>query len=125
MAVTRRSGQTRSMKTMAIAPDRPEGLRNNEITDAGRWRTVLARDRAADGAFVYAVATTGVYCRPSCASRRPKRENVAFFEPPAAARRAGSRACRRCRPDDAAVADPWIEKIRRACVYLANVEGHP
>ena len=88
------------------------------------WNAVVARDRAADGAFVYAVRTTGVYCRPSCASRRPHRENVAFFESVDEAQRAGFRACRRCHPD-AAVADPWTDKIRRACVYLANVDGHP
>jgi AraC family transcriptional regulator, regulatory protein of adaptative response / methylated-DNA-[protein]-cysteine methyltransferase len=67
-----------------------------------------------------------VYCRPSCPSRRPRRDRVAFFETADAARRAGFRACLRCRPDDvAAAADPWVEKIRRASVYLANVEGHP
>ena len=97
-------------------------------TDAGddaRWRAVLARDRRGDGRFVYAVRSTGVYCRPSCPSRRPRREVVSFFDAPADAERAGFRACRRCTPRDAAVADPWIDKIRRACVYLANVEGHP
>jgi len=89
------------------------------------WQSVLARDRRADGTFVYAVRSTGVYCRPSCASRRPRREVVAFFPDPDAAEQAGFRACRRCRPREAQAADPWIEKIRRACVYLANVEGHP
>jgi len=88
------------------------------------WNSVIARDHQADGAFVYAVRTTGVYCRPSCASRRPRKENVAFFDTTTAARRAGYRPCRRCHPDEAA-ADPWIDKIRRACVYLANVDGHP
>lgn len=63
------------------------------------WRAVVARDRAADEAFVYAVRTTGVYCRPSCPSRRANRANVAFFETPATAAAAGFRACRRCRPD--------------------------
>ena len=91
----------------------------------GRWHSVLARDRAADGLFVYAVRSTGVYCRPSCASRRPRRDRVEFFEDAADARAAGYRACRRCRPDDGAVADPWIERIQRACVYLSNVDGHP
>src|SRR6516225_7529353 len=89
------------------------------------WNSVLARDRGADGAFVYAVSSTGVYCRPSCPSRRPRRENVAFFDTTDEARRAGFRACRRCRPDETTAADPWIDKIRRACVYLANVDGHP
>jgi AraC family transcriptional regulator of adaptative response/methylated-DNA-[protein]-cysteine methyltransferase len=89
------------------------------------WNSVVARDRTADGAFVYAVSSTGVYCRPSCPSRRPRREHVAFFDSTDAARRAGFRACKRCRPDQSPAADPWIDKIRRACVYLANVDGHP
>ena len=87
---------------------------------------MLEHDRGADGSFVYAVRSTGVYCRPSCPSRRPRRDRVAFFETPDAAREAGFRACLRCRPDTTeAAADPWVEKIRRACVYLSNVEGHP
>lgn len=62
------------------------------------WNAVAARDRRADGAFVYAVRTTGVFCRPSCAARAPRRENVAFFDSAAKAMQAGFRACRRCRP---------------------------
>ncbi len=62
------------------------------------WRRVLARDATADGKFVYAVRTTGIYCRPSCPSRRPKRESVEFFPAPAAAERAGFRPCKRCAP---------------------------
>jgi AraC family transcriptional regulator of adaptative response/methylated-DNA-[protein]-cysteine methyltransferase len=96
------------------------------LNDAARWNAVLGHDRDADGLFVYAVRSTGIYCRPSCPSRRPRRDRVAFFETGDAARRAGFRACRRCRPDETtAAADPWVEKIRRACVYLTNVDGHP
>lgn len=80
------------------------------------WAAVLARDGAADGAFVYAVATTGVYCRPSCPSRRPRRENVTFFADAAAAERAGFRACARCGPSGAA--DRAGAAVRRAVVYL-------
>lgn len=68
-------------------------------TDAARWAALVARDAEADGAFFYAVKTTGVFCRPSCASRMPRRENVAFFETPAAAREAGFRPCKRCQPE--------------------------
>ena len=94
--------------------------------DTLRWQAVEARNRAADGVFVYAVSSTGIYCRPSCPSRRPRRDRVAFFDTPEGARNAGFRACKRCRPNDAVTdADPWIEKIRRACVYLSNVDGHP
>lgn len=67
--------------------------------DELRWRDVVARSRAADGAFVYAVTSTGVYCRPSCPSRRPRRDRVRFFPTPATASAAGFRACKRCRPD--------------------------
>jgi AraC family transcriptional regulator of adaptative response/methylated-DNA-[protein]-cysteine methyltransferase len=95
------------------------------LSDIDRWQAVAARDRRADGLFVYAVRSTGIYCQPSCASRRPRKDRVAFFETPDAAESAGFRACRRCRPRDAAARDPWIEKVQRACVYLANVEGHP
>src|SRR5437899_1387384 len=66
--------------------------------DAARWEAVVARDRRADGHFVYAVRSTGVYCRPSCASRRPRRAVVTFYDDPALAERAGFRACRRCKP---------------------------
>jgi AraC family transcriptional regulator, regulatory protein of adaptative response / methylated-DNA-[protein]-cysteine methyltransferase len=96
------------------------------LNDAARWHAVLAHDRSVDGAFVYAVRSTGVYCRPSCPSRRPRRDRVAFFETPELARGAGFRACRRCKPDELTTrADPWVERIRRACVYLSNVDGHP
>ncbi len=88
------------------------------------WKAVLARDASADGTFVYAVSSTGIYCKPSCASRRPRRDRVVFFDAPADASRAGYRACKRCRPDAVNAVDPWIDKIRRACVYLANVDGH-
>jgi AraC family transcriptional regulator of adaptative response/methylated-DNA-[protein]-cysteine methyltransferase len=96
----------------------------NQMTDSERWQTVLARQASADGQFVYAVRSTGIYCRPSCPSRRPTRSRVEFFDAPADAERAGYRACRRCHPRDHAT-DPWVEKVRRACVYLANVEGQP
>jgi AraC family transcriptional regulator of adaptative response/methylated-DNA-[protein]-cysteine methyltransferase len=82
-------------------------------TDA-RWQAVLARDRASDGRFVYAVRSTGVYCRPSCPSRRPRRHQVAFFDLPALAEREGFRACRRCKPNDA-VTDPTRELAEEVC----------
>lgn len=63
------------------------------------WEAVLRRDPARDATFVFAVRTTGIFCRPSCAARRPKRENVEFFADPSAARLAGYRPCRRCHPD--------------------------
>ena len=73
--------------------------RNMELkSDKARWNAVVRRDRAADGTFVCAVTTTGVFCRPSCSSRRPNRENVVFFPTCEEAERAGFRACKRCKP---------------------------
>src|SRR5207249_8039466 len=86
------------------------------------WQSVQARDRRADGTFVYAVASTGVYCRPSCASRRPRRDRVRFFEGASEAERSGFRACKRCRPEEVPV-DPWVEKVQRACRHLARIDG--
>jgi len=88
-------------------------------TDEIRWARVLARDAGADGAFVYAVASTGVYCRPSCPSRRPGRDKVAFFALPALAEAAGFRACKRCRPADAPARDPRLAAVARAIDAIA------
>jgi AraC family transcriptional regulator, regulatory protein of adaptative response / methylated-DNA-[protein]-cysteine methyltransferase len=82
------------------------------------WHAVSQRAREADGAFVYVVRSTGIYCRPSCPSRRPVRDRVEFFPLPEAAERAGYRACRRCKPRDAASADPAIERVRKACAAI-------
>jgi AraC family transcriptional regulator, regulatory protein of adaptative response / methylated-DNA-[protein]-cysteine methyltransferase len=77
------------------------------------WAAVMGRDGQRDGTFVYAVTSTGVYCRPSCPSRRPHRQNVLFFDVPDAAEHAGFRACRRCKPrDEAAPTAAMIEKVR-------------
>ena len=89
-----------------------------------RWRIVLARDRRYDGAFVYAVRSTGIYCRPSCASRRPRRSVVTFFPVPELAERAGFRPCRRCRPGLPAASDPQVARVRELCRYLdAHVDA--
>ena len=91
-----------------MIPSATELMRNTaSTTTAGRtslneataWNSVLARDPAADENLFYGVTTTGIYCRPSCPSRRPKRENIAFFSSTEAAERAGFRACQRCRPN--------------------------
>jgi AraC family transcriptional regulator, regulatory protein of adaptative response / methylated-DNA-[protein]-cysteine methyltransferase len=68
--------------------------------DAARWQAVLERDPGADGVFYYAVRSTGIYCRPICPARRPRREQVAFFPSPEAAKQSGFRACRRCQPGE-------------------------
>ncbi|MGC4085067.1 MAG: Ada metal-binding domain-containing protein [Vicinamibacterales bacterium] len=90
--------------------------------DTRRWDAVLARDRAMDGRFVYGVTSTGIFCRPSCPSRRPTtRARVRFFETPAQAAQAGFRACRRCRPLEHG--DRWIEKVAVACRTIADADA--
>jgi len=91
-----------------------------------RWAAVAGHDPAADGRFVYAVRTTGIYCRPSCRSRRPRRENVAYYPTPAAAAAGGFRPCRRCRPDAAdssALPRGAAEAVGRAVAYLQKEPG--
>lgn len=88
------------------------------------WRAVRDRDRSADGCFVYAVRSTGVYCRPGCPSRPARRENVTFYAAPAAAEAAGYRPCKRCRPKEhpgARVA----EAVRHACALIEAAEEQP
>jgi AraC family transcriptional regulator of adaptative response/methylated-DNA-[protein]-cysteine methyltransferase len=85
-----------------------------------RWRALAARDAAADGTFVYGVTSTGIYCRPSCPSRRPRADRVRFFDTTTDARQEGFRACKRCRPDAVGLAQPGIEAVRLASAYLAT-----
>lgn len=90
--------------------------------DDPRWHAVLARDAAAEGRFVYSVATTGVYCRPACAARTPNPRNVAFHADPAAAEAAGFRPCKRCRPDQAPLAERQAALIATACRRIEAAE---
>jgi len=88
------------------------------------WQAVLTRDKHSDGTFVYAVRSTGIYCNPSCAARRPRREQVVFFPQPEAAEQAGYRACRRCRPQEASVYQLQLEMVQHACHYIdTHLEG--
>ncbi|MEQ8662026.1 MAG: bifunctional DNA-binding transcriptional regulator/O6-methylguanine-DNA methyltransferase Ada [Gammaproteobacteria bacterium] len=86
---------------------------------------MCARQRAADGRFVYAVRTTGIFCHPSCPSRQPRRENVAFFADAAAALAAGFRACKRCRPSGPGSAAAEAALVARACALIEAAESPP
>lgn len=88
-----------------------------------RWTAVQQRDRQADGTFVYGVRTTGIFCRPSCASRQPRRENVRLFADPMAARRAGFRPCKRCRPESDP--EPGVAAVERACRHIEALSRPP
>src|ERR1043166_6862735 len=84
-------------------------------SDDDRWAAVARRDRRADGAFYYSVRTTGVYCRPSCAARQARRENVRFHVSCADAEAAGFRPCRRCRPNEAPLVERQATAVAAAC----------
>ena len=88
------------------------------------WQAVLARDARQDGRFVFAVSSTGVYCRPSCPAKRPRRENVTFFVRPAEAEKAGYRACLRCRPK-AAGASLQAELVKAVCRHIEQHLDEP
>lgn len=85
-----------------------------------RWRAVEARDTGHDGVFVYGVRSTGVYCRPSCASRRPRYSQVVFFPVPELAEQAGFRPCKRCRPNLYPAPDPQLHIVRRICQQIED-----
>jgi AraC family transcriptional regulator of adaptative response/methylated-DNA-[protein]-cysteine methyltransferase len=106
------------MSIIAVAPSAaPEFL-----SDADRWQAVAERDRRADGHFYYSVATTGVYCRPSCGARLPRRENVTFHVTTRDAAQAGFRACKRCRPDET---DRQAAAVAQACRTIEQSESAP
>jgi AraC family transcriptional regulator of adaptative response/methylated-DNA-[protein]-cysteine methyltransferase len=90
-----------------------------------RWARVVERDAGADGQFFYSVRTTGVYCRPSCASRRARPENVAFHATRAEAEKAGFRPCKRCRPDQPSLAERHAAAVTRACRVIEAADELP
>jgi AraC family transcriptional regulator, regulatory protein of adaptative response / methylated-DNA-[protein]-cysteine methyltransferase len=93
------------------------------LDDDERWQAVQARDGRFDGSFVYAVRSTGIYCRPSCPSRRPKRDRVVFYHTATEAERAGFRSCHRCEPNrEDSVQE---ELVRRAIAFIEGRDGEP
>jgi AraC family transcriptional regulator of adaptative response/methylated-DNA-[protein]-cysteine methyltransferase len=93
--------------------------------DEGRWAAVVHRDRNADGHFYYSVRTTGVYCRPSCASRVARRENVRFHATREEAEEAGFRPCKRCRPNAPALTEQRSAGVAKACRLIETAEDVP
>ncbi len=110
-------------------PRRSRGLTggrstDERSTDEQRWGAILARDSARDGEFVFAVSSTGVYCRPSCPARRPRRENVTFFLRPESAEKAGFRACLRCRPNSF-IGNHRSSLAKEICRYIEQHVDEP
>ncbi|WP_435102112.1 bifunctional DNA-binding transcriptional regulator/O6-methylguanine-DNA methyltransferase Ada [Arhodomonas sp. AD133] len=104
--------------------ERSRGAMSADDLDEHRWHLVLERRGEPGSRFVYAVTTTGVYCRPTCASRKPKRDNVVFFSDAVSAERAGFRPCQRCRPDKASTSAHGAA-IEQACRRLESAENEP
>jgi len=104
--------------------DQSRGGKNNDKGQDLRWQAVLSRDANEDGKFVFAVSSTGVYCRPSCAAKRPRRANVTFFAQPDQAEKAGYRACLRCRPRAIAGHDT-TETVKAICRYIEQHLDEP
>lgn len=95
------------------------------VTADRRWAAIVARDATADGQFFFSVRTTGVYCRPSCAARTPRPENVAFHDSTAAAEQAGFRACKRCQPNLPPLAERHAALVAGLCRHIDAAETPP
>lgn len=115
---------TENLQTMPSTPTIPAQQAPVDAASDARWGAVMTRDASRDGEFVFAVSTTGVYCRPSCAARRPRRENVEFFRGPEQAERAGYRACLRCRPK-AISGNSRADGVKAICRYIEQHLDEP
>lgn len=109
------------IRMMENAPPHPEPALDDELC----WAAMAARDGSFDGRFYYSVATTGVYCRPSCPSRQARRENVRFHETRGAAEAAGFRPCKRCKPDIAPLQEHYARTVALACRLIETAEEPP
>jgi AraC family transcriptional regulator of adaptative response/methylated-DNA-[protein]-cysteine methyltransferase len=112
----RKEAGTMSTKTEALAA---------AVVSDPRWAAVVARDAGADGSYFYSVKTTGVYCRPSCAARAARPENVDFHPTAAAAEQAGFRACKRCKPGQPSLAEQQAGQVAELCRFIQSAEQAP
>src|SRR5262245_47014273 len=96
------------METLALSKQKNQ-LKLGLMDEDRYWKAVLNRDSGFDGRVFFGVRSTGIYCRPSCPARRPRREQVVFFHLPEIAERAGFRSCKRCHPRNTATRDPHVE----------------
>ena len=113
------------MPRIASNPASAPSSANPASLDDTRWHAFMERDPAFDGRFFVAVKTTGIYCRPSCPAKRPKRDNVRFYATGAEAARAGFRPCKRCKPDQPSLAGQHAAMIEAACRTIERAETEP
>src|ERR1700724_289553 len=110
---------------MTMTLERPQPSMPPESADDPRWARIVARDKTADGQFWYSVATTGIYCRPSCPSRAANRKNVQLHDTLEEARATGFRPCKRCNPDGLSVDAENAALVAKACRLIENSEEEP
>lgn len=109
-----------------MRPVKHDDIRQSNCSDESQyWNAVVRRDRRLEGRFVYAVKSTGIYCRPGCPSRLPKKDNVTFFSDRHAAQAAGFRACKRCNPDGFSTTEKSVLAISEACRLIETSEDLP
>jgi len=113
------------MNSRTKAPAHKKKTGSGRRAEDRLYAAVASRDASCDGTFYYSVATTGVYCRPSCPARRPKRENIGFHASCADAEAAGFRPCKRCRPDATSLAERHAATVARACRTIETAEEPP
>jgi len=112
------------MTTINVLPSLAMAPTMKPKDESRQWQAVLERNSAEDGKFVFAVSSTGIYCRPSCPSKRPRRENVTFYPAPQEAEQAGYRACLRCRPRSAS-GNAQVEMVKAVCRYIEQHLDEP
>jgi AraC family transcriptional regulator of adaptative response/methylated-DNA-[protein]-cysteine methyltransferase len=113
------------LSAMAPATITADNLKADTRRDDQRWDAIRRRDKAADGTFYYGVLSTGIYCRPTCAARLPRRENVRFHATVAAAEKAGFRPCKRCRPNEASASERQAALVAAACRTIEAADELP
>jgi AraC family transcriptional regulator of adaptative response/methylated-DNA-[protein]-cysteine methyltransferase len=106
------------MTTLATHREQQDTGRGRPLVPDDTWHAIASRDARRDGQFVYGVRTTHIYCRPSCASRQPRRDHVEVFAAPTSAEQAGYRACKRCEPALAVAPDRGAALVQRACTFI-------
>src|ERR1700729_1665717 len=110
---------------MTMTLERPQPSIQSEMADDPRWARIVAREKTADGCFWYSVATTGIYCRPSCPSRTANPRNVQLHDTLAAAKTTGFRPCKRCNPDGISIEGENAAIIAQACRLIEESEEEP
>src|SRR5215510_11983177 len=114
-----------TIPTTAAVTVAPAAAQAATLSADETWEAIQRRDRRLDGQVFYGVRSTGIYCRPSCPSRRPRREQVKFFSAPESAEQAGFRPCRRCQPRMVGANAPEMELVRAVCKHISeNLEGN-